>query len=101
MGRPKAQRSRKGFVHRLLGKIKITEQADQSCQDPTRILAIKGVEPFTYLLRGMPRHDDDFSKLAIPDQSGKRRIDAQVLRSRRQALPEMLRASNRIRFPGE
>ena len=31
--RPKAQRSRKGFVHRLLGKIKITEQADQRCQD--------------------------------------------------------------------
>src|SRR2546425_2525991 len=28
--RPQAQRSRKGFVHRLLGKIKITEQADQS-----------------------------------------------------------------------
>src|SRR2546427_7427229 len=31
--RPQAQRSRKGFVHRLLGKIKITEQADQSRQD--------------------------------------------------------------------
>src|SRR5580704_2223947 len=31
--RPQAQRSRKSFVHRLLGKIKITEQADQSCQD--------------------------------------------------------------------
>src|SRR5579864_3865484 len=26
--RPQAQGSRKGFVHRLLGKIKITEQAD-------------------------------------------------------------------------
>jgi hypothetical protein len=66
--RPQAQRSRKGFVHRLLGKIKITEQADQSCQDPTRIFAIKEVEPFTYLLRGTPGHDDDFSKLAVPDQ---------------------------------
>jgi hypothetical protein len=42
--RPQAQRSRKGFVHRLLGKIKITEQADQSCQDSSRINAIKGVE---------------------------------------------------------
>src|SRR6185295_20366588 len=31
--RPQAQRSRKGFVHRLLGEIKITEQADQSCQN--------------------------------------------------------------------
>src|SRR5580692_12499549 len=37
--RPQAQRSRKGFVHRLLGKIKITEQADQSCQDSSRIHA--------------------------------------------------------------
>src|SRR5436190_52329 len=42
--RPQAQRSRKSFVHRLLGKIKITEQADQSCQDSTRIHAIKEVE---------------------------------------------------------
>jgi len=42
--RPQAQGSRKGFVHRLLGKIKITEQADQSCQDSSRIHAIKGVE---------------------------------------------------------
>src|SRR5713226_3511847 len=39
--RPQAQRSRKGFVHRLLGKIKITEQADQSCQDSSRIHAIR------------------------------------------------------------
>src|SRR5271170_208912 len=42
--RPQAQRSRKGFVHRLLSKIKITEQADQSCQDSSRIHAIKGVQ---------------------------------------------------------
>src|SRR6266851_5456945 len=42
--RPQAQRSRKGFVHRLLGKIKITEQADQRGQDSSRIRAIKGVE---------------------------------------------------------
>ena len=48
--RPQAQRSRKGFVHRLLGKIKITEQADQSRQDSSRIHAIKGVEQFAYLL---------------------------------------------------
>src|SRR5258708_367971 len=48
--RPQAQRSRKGFVHRLLGKIKITEQADQSCQDSPRIHPIKGVEQFAYLL---------------------------------------------------
>src|SRR3984885_2090686 len=37
--RPQAQRSREGFVHRLLSKIKITEQADQSCQDSSRIHA--------------------------------------------------------------
>src|ERR1700746_3628592 len=47
--RPQAQRSRKGFVHRLLGKIKITEQADQRCQDSSRIHAIKGIEQFAYL----------------------------------------------------
>src|ERR1043165_6929243 len=41
--RPQAQRRRKGFVHRLLGQIKITEQADQSCPDSSRIHAIKGV----------------------------------------------------------
>src|SRR6266849_7857021 len=74
--RPQAQRSRKGFVHRLLGKIKITEQADQSCQDPSRIHAIKGVEQFAYLLRETLGHDDDFSKPATPNQFGKRRIDA-------------------------
>jgi hypothetical protein len=47
--RPQTQRSRKGFVHGLLGKFKITKQADQSCQDSSRIDAIKGVEQFAYL----------------------------------------------------
>jgi hypothetical protein len=42
----------KAFVHRLLGKIKITEQADQRSQDSSRIHAIKGVEQFAYLLGG-------------------------------------------------
>src|ERR1700730_5106029 len=74
--RPQAQRSRKGFVHRFLGKIKITEQADQSCQDSSRIHAIKGVEQFAYLLGGTLGHDDDLSKPATPNQFGKRRIDA-------------------------
>src|SRR6266704_4789067 len=73
---PQAQRSRKGFVHRLLGKIKITEQADQGCQDSSRIHAIKGVEQFAYLLGGTLGHDDDRSKPATPNQFGKRRIDA-------------------------
>src|SRR3977135_1892705 len=50
--RPQAQRSRKGVVHRLLGKIKIAEPADQSCQDSSRIHPIKGVEQFAYLLSG-------------------------------------------------
>src|SRR6266403_2327926 len=74
--RPQAQRSRKGFVHRLLGKIKITEQADQSCQDSSRIHAIKGVELFAYLLGGRLGHDDDRSKPATRNQFGNRRIDA-------------------------
>ena len=74
--RPQAQRSRKGFVHRLLGKIKITEQADQSCQDSSRIHAIKRVEQFAYLFGGTLGHDDDLSKPAIANQFGKRRIDA-------------------------
>src|ERR1022692_4653915 len=78
--RPQAQRSRKGFVHRLLGKIKITEQADQSCQDSSRIHAIKGVEQRAYLvmflLGGTLGHDDDLSKPATQNQFGKRRIDA-------------------------
>src|SRR5258708_31721942 len=73
--RPQTQRSRKGLVHRLLGKIKITEQPDQSCQYPSRIHAIKGVERFAYLLRGTLRHDDDCSKPATPNQFGKRRIE--------------------------
>src|SRR5204863_1284852 len=65
--RPQAQRSRKGFVHRLLGKIKITEQADKSCQDSSRIHAIKGVEQFAYRLGGTLGHDDDRSKPANPE----------------------------------
>src|SRR5580700_9893767 len=68
--RPRAQRSRKGFVHRLLGKIKIAKQADQSCQDSSRIHAIKGVEKFTYLLGRPLGHDDDLSKPATPNQFG-------------------------------
>ena len=68
---PQAQRSRKGFVHRLLGKIKISEQADQSGQDSSRIHAIKGVEQFAYLLGGTFEHDDDLSKPATPNQFGK------------------------------
>src|SRR5277367_4564437 len=74
--RPQAQRSGKGFVHRLLGKIKITKQADQSCQDSSRIDAIKGVEQFAYLFGGMLGHDDDLSKPATRNQFGKRRIGA-------------------------
>lgn len=46
---PQAHRSCKAS-HRLFGKIKITERADQSCQDSSRIHAIKGVEQFAYLL---------------------------------------------------
>src|SRR5580698_9128888 len=65
--RPQAQRSREGFVHRLLGKIKITEQADQGCQDSSRIHAIKGVEQFAYRLGGMLGHDDDLSKTSYSE----------------------------------
>src|ERR1700751_4035472 len=58
--RPQAQRSRKGFVHGPLGKIKITEQADQSCQNSSRIHGIKGVEQFAY--RIIDAHHWAFSK---------------------------------------
>src|SRR6202162_5478706 len=69
---PQAQSSRKGLVHSLLGKVKITEQADQSRQDTSRILAIKGIEQFAYLLGGTLghdtlRHEDDLSKPATPE----------------------------------
>jgi hypothetical protein len=79
--RPEAQRRRKGFVHRLLGKIKIAEQADQSGQDSSRIHAIKGVEQFSYLLGGTLGHDtlghhDDISKPVTPNQFGKRWLGA-------------------------
>jgi hypothetical protein len=63
--RPQAQRSSKGFVHRLFGKIKITKQADQGCQDSARIHAIKGVEQFAYLLGGTLGHDDDLGNPAV------------------------------------
>ena len=66
--RPLAQRSRKGLVHRLRGKIKITEQADQRGQDSSRIHAIKGVEQFAYRLGGRLGHDDDLSKPAPPNK---------------------------------
>jgi hypothetical protein len=65
--RPQAQRSGKGFVHRLLGKIKITEQADQSCQDSSRIHAVKGVEQFAYRLGGRLGHEDDLSKASYSE----------------------------------
>src|SRR5882757_5724278 len=74
--RPRAQRSRKGFVHRLLGKIKITKQADQSCEDSSRIHTIEGVEQFAYLVTHLIvgtlghdtlRHDDDLSKPSCPE----------------------------------
>src|SRR5258707_10865229 len=72
--RPKAQRRCKGFVHRLLGKIKITEQADQSCQDSSRLHAIQGDEQVAYLvtclLVGMLGHDYELSKPATPNQFG-------------------------------
>src|SRR5271155_1802926 len=84
--RPQAQRSRKGFVHRLLGQIEIAQQADQSCQDSSRLHAIKGVEQFAYLLAGILGYDrlghdalgcnDDLSKPATPNQFGKWWMDA-------------------------
>ena len=70
--RPQAQPSRKGFVHRLLGQIKIAEQADQGREDSPRIDAIKGVEQFADLLGGELGHDDDVSKPATLNQFSKR-----------------------------
>ncbi len=67
--RPHAQRRRKSFVHGLLGKIKIPEQADQRGPDSSRIHAIQGVEQCAYLLGGSLRHDEDVSKPAGPGTS--------------------------------
>src|SRR5580693_1462666 len=85
--RPQAERSRKGFVHGLLGKIKITEQADQSCQDSSRIHAIKGVEQFAYVLSGTFGHDEELSKAATPNQFRKWQIGRLFAR----IIPRMLR----------
>lgn len=52
---PQAQRSGKSFVHRLFGKVKITQQPDQSGQDPSRLHAIQGVKPMAYLLMSLLR----------------------------------------------
>src|ERR1700739_2660152 len=72
--RPQAQRCPQGFVHRLFGKIKITQQADQSRQDSSRIHAIKGVEQFAYLLGGTLGHNDDLSKPAAPESRATRKL---------------------------
>src|SRR5882762_9643388 len=80
---PQAQCSGKGLVHRLFGKIKITEQADQSCQDSSRIHAIKGVEQFANLLVGSLGHDDELSKPATPNQFGKRCTDEKWIEAKR------------------
>src|SRR5579863_8333212 len=71
---PQAQSSREGFVHGFFGKVEITEQADQRCQDSPRIHAIKGIEQFacrhTCLLGGRLGHEDDLSKPGCPKQFG-------------------------------
>src|SRR5580704_12765534 len=55
--RPETQRSRKGFVHPLLGENEITEQADQSCEDSPGVYAIEGVEQFADVLGGRLGHN--------------------------------------------
>ena len=97
--RPQAQRSRKGFVHRLLGKIKVTEQTDQSRQDSSRIHAIKGVEQFAYLLGGRLGYDKlghgfDLSKPATANQFGGRRNRLLVTREQRGVKQTIFAASN-------
>jgi len=82
------------------------EQADQSCQDSSRIRAIKAVEQLAYLLMyllmyllgGTLGHDDDLSKPATPNQFGKRRIDAG--RSRQSAPFVTLKSGTTERFLG-
>ncbi|MGO9577643.1 MAG: hypothetical protein ACLPTQ_25305 [Terriglobales bacterium] len=76
--RPQAQRSRKGFVHRLLGKIEIIQQSDQRCPNSSRILAIKGVEQFAYLPGGMLGHDDDLKCRGSPATAGKSGVRRQL-----------------------
>src|ERR1700735_259115 len=91
--RPQDQRSGKGFVHRPLGKNKNTEQADESCQDSSRLHAIKEVEQFAYLLGGTLGHDEDLSKPATPNQFGKRRTDAKCPGSGHKEFKEPTRTS--------
>src|SRR5438552_8340873 len=40
---PALHRLRKGLLHRLLGQVEVTEQADQSGEDPARVGAVDGV----------------------------------------------------------
>ena len=70
---PEAQGSGEGFVHGFFGKIKITEQTDESGQDSSGVDAIEGVEIFADLFGGALGHEDDVSKAATPKQFRKRR----------------------------
>ena len=56
------QRSRKGFVHRLLGKIKITEQAHQRRQDSARFRPVKSLNGLAELFGHRRRHLRQTSK---------------------------------------
>ena len=89
--RPQAQRRRKGFMHRLLGKIEITEQADQRSQDSSRIHPIKGVEQFAYRLGGTLGHDHDLSKPATPNQFSE---DGSTVKSNPEVKPQKRDSQN-------
>src|SRR5882762_1324156 len=54
--RPLAQRSRKGFVHRLLGDIKISQQAHQRSKNPARFGPVKRLYGSAELFGNILRH---------------------------------------------
>jgi len=65
---PVFQSCGKRFVHGILGEIKITEQANQSCQNPSRVRPIQQFDRSTYLLQSRFRHALESSKPAFLNQ---------------------------------
>src|SRR5258708_37250845 len=65
---PQAQRSRKGFVHRLLGEIKISEQAHQRSKNPARFGPVKRLYGSAELFGNILRHARQTNKRTYSTQ---------------------------------
>ena len=77
-------------VYRFLGKIKITEQTDQSGQDPSQFHPIKGVEQFAHLARGTTTLVNQLTRINL--SNGGSMQSAQVVTLKSRAIK-----SNRVR----